>query len=156
MDAPLSQLRDIRGIDAVSWWPPAPGWWVLAGLIVLAFIGVWGFRKYRHTQKANEARRVKAEIKALFDALRTEHNGKKKAAALSELLRLLAIRQYGRHECAGLEGTQWLAWLSTHDPDSFDWAVHGKILLKAPYAPDDAVAANDLAPLVSAAERWVR
>jgi len=33
--ASLDQLQDIQLPTAVSWWPPAPGWWLL-GLLVLA------------------------------------------------------------------------------------------------------------------------
>ncbi|RLW54638.1 MAG: hypothetical protein B6D69_04845, partial [gamma proteobacterium symbiont of Stewartia floridana] len=31
----MDPLRDIRGIDTVSWWPLAPGWWLLLIGIVL-------------------------------------------------------------------------------------------------------------------------
>ena len=33
----LSQLRDIRGLEDVSWWPLAPGWWILLGLCLAVF-----------------------------------------------------------------------------------------------------------------------
>src|SRR5690606_21829206 len=33
---PLSQLADIHLPDAVTIWPPAPGWWVLAALVLVA------------------------------------------------------------------------------------------------------------------------
>ena len=29
---PLSELRDIHLPDPVSWWPPAPGWWIAVGI----------------------------------------------------------------------------------------------------------------------------
>ena len=38
MQPGLDQLRDIRGIEGVPWWPLAPGWWmILAALVTLAF-----------------------------------------------------------------------------------------------------------------------
>ncbi|MDP7406676.1 MAG: DUF4381 domain-containing protein, partial [SAR324 cluster bacterium] len=26
---PLAALRDVHLPPAVSWWPPAPGWWII-------------------------------------------------------------------------------------------------------------------------------
>ena len=37
-DAIVSLLEPLRSPDAVPFWPPAPGWWVL-GLIWLALLG---------------------------------------------------------------------------------------------------------------------
>ena len=29
------QLMEIHGLDPISWWPPAPGWWIGLFLILL-------------------------------------------------------------------------------------------------------------------------
>ena len=28
-------LRDLRLPEPVGWWPPAPGWWILAAIVVV-------------------------------------------------------------------------------------------------------------------------
>ncbi|MGB0719658.1 MAG: DUF4381 domain-containing protein, partial [Bdellovibrionales bacterium] len=40
----LSRLRDIRGLEDVSWWPLAPGWWILLGLVLAIVLGLVLFR----------------------------------------------------------------------------------------------------------------
>lgn len=150
----LSQLKDIRGLEDVSWWPLAPGWWIFLGLIIAIPVGVFLFKKWQ----AMRARRFETQLKAMLTDLRCETNVKKKAQGLSEVLRLSALRRYGREACAGLEGREWLAWLKEHDPKGFDWLEKAKILIEAPYMPDDAEQKSkcDFDALFKAAERWVR
>ena len=35
---PLAQLRDIHLPEAIGWWPPAPGWWILALLLLVSTV----------------------------------------------------------------------------------------------------------------------
>lgn len=149
----LSQLRDINGLDHISWWPLALGWWVVLGLVMSVWIAIIFYRRTRAKKEAS----WQAQIKTLFIELRAEKTTKKKAAMLSELLRRLAIHKYGRQSCAGLEGDEWLSWLTQNDPTNFDWVIEGKIMIEAPYRPDD-MAQDDFnfEPLVKAAERWVK
>ena len=37
----LLPLKDIHLPGAVLWWPPAPGWWVLAGLVLVLMVIAW-------------------------------------------------------------------------------------------------------------------
>jgi hypothetical protein len=79
------------------------------------------------------------------------------AAELSELLRRIAMARHGRAACAGLHGSDWLAWLTANDPQGFDWQHEGQSLLKAPYA--QPAAANTqreaIRKLLDAAMEWV-
>ena len=51
MDDPadLSHLADIAMPLPVPWWPPAPGWWILAAafLAALAILATMAVRRYR-------------------------------------------------------------------------------------------------------------
>ena len=46
MDPLYAQLRDIRGLDAVSLWPLAPGWWLVVAIIFAALLLVWRIYLY--------------------------------------------------------------------------------------------------------------
>lgn len=151
----LSQLRDIRGLDAVSWWPPAPGWWMVLGLLmVLAGMAL-------HMQRRREEYRAswQADMRARLAALRADQsrNVKQKAAELSELMRLIAMRRFGRDVCAGRQGREWLGWLAQNDPEGFRWDEKAAILADAPYMPDEKVKKTaNWDEVVMAAERWLR
>ncbi len=44
---PLAQLRDIQLPEAISWWPLAPGWWILI-MFAASFLGLTVFRLLKH------------------------------------------------------------------------------------------------------------
>jgi hypothetical protein len=52
---PLAQLRDIHLPETISWWPLAPGWWVL--IILLGLVTGWIIFKAVQRKRANLYRR---------------------------------------------------------------------------------------------------
>lgn len=51
---PLDQLRDIHQPTPPPWWPPAPGWWLVATLVLgtLLATGWWLYRRHwRHAYR---------------------------------------------------------------------------------------------------------
>ncbi|MDB9952467.1 DUF4381 domain-containing protein [Porticoccaceae bacterium] len=52
---PLAQLRDIHLPETISWWPLAPGWWVL--IILLGLVTGWIIVKAVQRKRANLYRR---------------------------------------------------------------------------------------------------
>jgi len=66
------------------------------------------------------------------------------------------MARLGRDACAGLTGSDWLAWLRGNDPKGFDWSQRGRALLEVPYAPPgDSRQAQELLTLIDAAYDWV-
>ena len=58
---PLSQLRDIHLPDTGGFWPPAPGWWLLALIALAALAGlIWWLRRQR--RRTRWLRLAKAEL----------------------------------------------------------------------------------------------
>lgn len=156
------QLRDIHGIDSVPWWPPAPGWWVLAAavLALLVLVRVWQTRRPWRLRLPDlviggwrsAAARELRQLRRRAD----EQPPKQTAGELSELLRRVAMARCGRSACAGLTGPDWLRWLGTHDPNGFDWEHQGSALLSAPYSPATSPAhRSELKALIEASEAWI-
>ena len=60
----LEQLRDIHLPQAVHWWPPAPGWWLVAALVLA--LTVWLSRylqaRYRRQYFRGESQDLLKEI----------------------------------------------------------------------------------------------
>jgi len=159
----MNELRDIHVTMGNPWWPPAIGWWLLLGAVVAIIVLAWRFR-------ATWRLHIPIPMVTLGDwrwdagralrRLRREADSgplKVRAAALSELLRRIAMARHGRGACAGLHGQDWLDWLSGHDPAGFDWRKQGQLLISAPYAPDraDSGSEAELARLIDAAEPWI-
>ncbi len=151
------QLIDIRGLDAIPWWPPAPGWWLATLFLIAAIIGLILLGRYLILYPPGswrwEARRALVQLKRQQGKL----SHKEVAARLSELLRRISIARLGRPAVAGLTGSEWLQCLERLDPRGYPWIDRGKPLLTLPYAPENGEAhLNTLEELIQAAMQMVR
>jgi len=131
------QPDNIASLENLSWWPFAPFWLlVLLALILLTSLIV-GRLIYRRRKKPSHEWQQKSQQKWL--ALRPINAPpREQITFLSILLRRVAIQYYGREACAGLSGEKWLAWLTKHDPQGFDWTQSGRLLIESPNMPPDA------------------
>ncbi|GAB3104971.1 DUF4381 domain-containing protein [Lysobacter terrae] len=114
-------LRDIHQSAAPAWWPPAPGWWMLAAFALIAVVlwQLWRARKARQ-------RRVVARL--FDDALAGDGNLPMQVAAMSGLLRRAARRRDPRADT--LQGDAWLAFLDAGDPSRPFSQGEGRLLLE--------------------------
>ena len=144
-------LRDIHAAAAPDFWPPAPGWWVLAVLLIVALTmtALWLLRRYRlHRQK----RQIMDEIESLSNCC--NDNSEEFTARLSMLLRRIALRRYSRGQVASLTGTDWLRFLDDSGGDGdFEHGV-GQILEVGPYRPQPPEQPREA--LLALARRWAK
>ncbi len=131
------QLRDIHGLDPISWWPPATGIWVglLLGVLFLLLLSLL----VRHLilyPPGSWRGAARAAVRQL-QRRRREQTPKQTLSELSELLRRIAMARFGREGLARLSGREWLEWLQESDPSGFPWVEKGELLTTLPYAPDD-------------------
>ncbi|WP_373509194.1 DUF4381 domain-containing protein [Thiocapsa sp.] len=163
---PIAMLRDIHDIPPIPWWPPAPGWWLLAIALPLLALLLWRARariSLRIPIPGITLGSWRWEAAAALRDLRRRagkgQDAKQILGELSELLRRIAMARLGRPSCAGLTGTAWLDWLAAQDPNGFSWHKRGRVLIDAPYAPAGAlrssIGAKELLSLIDAAFAWV-
>ncbi len=151
-NALLNQLRDIHSPGDISWWPPAPGWWLLAmlGLIALAWSVHWLYRRRRRLAWRRLARE---ELRQLDENYHRNRDTSRLAAGLSQLLRRVALATHPAREVAGLGGEDWLTFLDGDDPAKPFSEGPGRVLLSAPYRPG-----NDFNPeaLLQLTREWIQ
>lgn len=155
MTSLMEQLHDIEGLDVISPWPLAIGWWVLIAFGVLALGSVIWFLKRRLDYLKSWKRHTFKMLDNLEQNLSSSTSGET-MAFLSECLRRIAVRRFPRKECAGLVGDAWLKWLKAHDPKQFDWTEKGKLLIEIPYAPaHKEMPPQQIKELIQAVRHWV-
>lgn len=158
---PLAELRDWHLPEPVSWWPPAPGWWLLTGLAlaVLLFMLVWWWRRRRQGAAERAALDELGALRAQLGAqLGRGLDAQSFAAAVSVLLRRLALRRFPRERVAGLSGAAWAAFLDETGGGGGFSSGPGLLLGDLPYREPStrSGAAQDLGALADLAERWIR
>jgi hypothetical protein len=154
IDVSQLPLRDIHLPGPIGWWPPAPGWWLLAALALVA-AAVYGFHLYR-------ARHKRAALRALTRVHAALEQGAEPVACLqflSTILRRFAMtsdaRAPGGPDVAGLIGERWLSYLDGRwDKTEFS-AGRGRELLAAPYARPNSIARDKALELTALCEAWL-
>ncbi|MBS3803722.1 MAG: DUF4381 domain-containing protein [Oleiphilaceae bacterium] len=111
---PLSDLRDIHLPDPGGFWPPAPGWWFLAILILVAaaLAGSWFLRRYRRNRWLASARRE------LDQLTRSPAPESQRLLELNRLLKRAARARYPQRRPETLSGEAWVAFLRDTAPSN--------------------------------------
>lgn len=156
---PLSQLRDIHLPEAVGFWPPAPGWWIVAILLALA-LGWAAFllvRLWQRRQRLQYALWVLShtgktyELKAGMEATRNQA-GLDLLYALNKLLKRVALVHYPGKDIASLSGDAWLHFLDESGGTREFTSGAGKALGEGEYRPFFEA---DPAALQQLARQWI-
>lgn len=130
---PLAELRGLHMPEPVSWWPPAPGWWLVAVIVMIALVGL-SIRIRR--QLRSPLRAARAELVQLEAQHARQPDNRQTVGALSALLRRSALAQFPNAHAASLCGQGWLEFLDrTARTDQFSRGP-GVVLTSAPYQPD--------------------
>ena len=108
---PLDALRDIYLPVEPHWWPPAPGWWLIAALI---FAMLWwcGRRFWAYRAATRPIRAAQRMIDSLIEKEATAtSNDATLANQCNEVLKRLLVVALGMRTLANQSGETWLRTL---------------------------------------------
>ena len=153
MDPAALPLRDIHLPPPVSWWPLAPGWWIVFTLVMVGALAAtaWWWRR----QTLAPRRAALAELVTIERAFATSGDGHACAQGLSRLLRRVALLGHGT-AAASASGEVWFEHLATLGAGPVPSTLR-TLVQQAPYSPAaaaglDAAAYRDA---TSAFRRWL-
>lgn len=124
-------LRDIHLPAPPDFWPPAPGWWLLAA-VVLALLTAIGIRLWRYVKIQRQRQHILDLLQQLEHASPSQQTPDY-LARLSQLLRRLALTRFPARQIASLTGEDWLHFLDTTGGNGQFCHGPGRILADGPY-----------------------
>jgi len=147
----LSQLRDIHAAPAVSWWPPAPGWWILALLLLVALFWL-GRRLLARIQVHQRRKQMLAWVDHLNTNIDPQRDPQAYLSTLNRIFKLVALRAFPGQHCAALAGQDWADFLaanmkSPHSAESLN------VLASGPYDPAPQFDAGTMSELTRS---WIK
>jgi Domain of unknown function (DUF4381) len=130
----LDRLHDIVAPPSVPWWPPAPGWYGIA-TVILVLLLVFILRSIIHWQRNRYRREALAEFARQEKFLGDPFRRSAALAALAELLKRVALTAFPREQVAALTGPAWFDFLDRTGSTTMFASDAGPILARATYDP---------------------
>ncbi|WP_027896056.1 DUF4381 domain-containing protein [Zestomonas thermotolerans] len=156
----LDRLEPLIAPPPVSWWPPAPGWWLLVTLLPLLAWLLWRLRTRlpRRQTKAAAPELDPLRQAALDELARLRRPYDEPAGPwlqqLNELLKRLCRSHYPNDPCHTLSGRAWLAFLDTRCPAA--GLTRWMVLVEGAYRPQCRLDDKAVDGLYQAVEIWIR
>lgn len=143
-------LRDIHLPDAISWWPPAIGWWILLALVIAVFIFIP--KLYRRVTYTSLNKVANITYQNIVDEFKENNNDSDFIIATSKFLRQTAMSYCGRDEVAQLTGDKWVQALNNITEHDYFTPDLKQSLVNAPYQKNISI---DVEQLINAVQSWL-
>ena len=157
--ASLERLNDIVLPESAAWWPPAPGWYVLgavlliAGLLCLAaLLRHWWKNRYR-----SAALRELSELRQYFGQSQVTEP-REIVAGINRILKRTALVGWPRPVVGPLAGESWIAFLNQSVEGGLLSAQQASDLTDVAWSSQISQAMTDsrVNSLFDVAVRWIR
>jgi hypothetical protein len=156
---PLAQLADIHLPGEVPFWPPAPGWWMLAGvlLVSLALMARYFYLQGQTKRKMNSALHELDQVYHTWQQKSQDEHMRNQAGldllyGFNAILKRVALVYFPHTDVAKLTGTAWLRFLDAADRSTDFGDGPGKVLSDGTYRP---VFSADVDALHALVRRWI-
>jgi len=147
----LKDLRDIHLPEATSFWPLAPGWWILLILVPLLYFII----RYmvRRMLMPKYKKMALAELKNISSDYEVSQNTQETCGEISLLIRQALVAKIGNQAVAGLVSEEWLAYLDKiSKTDCFSNGA-GRFIVTAPYSNNDTESDINIIELIAATKK---
>lgn len=152
----LNNLHDIITPPPVPAWPPAPGWCILAALI-LTLTAIILYQYLKNLTANRYRRQALRQLAQVQPSLSQPATRQEALTLIAATIRQTAITAFGRDKVACLTGQPWLDFLNAASPDSPFVDNTGHLLVSGPYNPNLAAQSSqeDLNTLYNTAQAWI-
>ncbi|MBF0622598.1 MAG: DUF4381 domain-containing protein [Magnetococcales bacterium] len=146
MDAEPLPLQPIHLPDPVSWWPLAPGWWLLLGLVCVSGLVAVGWLIYRKRRRVN--RLLELELMRVEAAYAKSGSDHQLARDVLVLIRRGCLALLPSQDVAGLTDAALLDFLDQTINETRFNSLLGRQLLQAAYDPKTVISGQDILELM--------
>ena len=148
----LQNLNDIVVPGPVAWWPPAPAWYVLGAMAMIALL-VMAVRQWRRWQQNRYRRQAMLELSSI-----REQASAGNLQQLPVLLKRAALSVWPREDVAALTGLAWHRFLDQSAGMDRFCSGAGDTLDRLAYAASDEPlpAEPELQQVLDATDFWLR
>lgn len=135
------QLRDIHLPATPEFWPPAPGWWIVA-FVVLALLGWISVIVWRRIKIQQQRKQIFNLLEQLEQSSSDMHTADF-LAQVSRLMKQIALMHFPRQSIASLTGNDWLTFLDESGGNGQFSNGPGQVLSQGPYKRKLSETADD-------------
>jgi len=155
--ASLQNLNDIVLPATVSWWPLAPGWYVLIGILLIA-LAWFGYRSIQRWINNRYRRAALDELQILEERINNPEERDASLRQIPVLLKRTALSVYPRSQVASLSGKAWFQFLDATEKKSSFTTATTSTLNAVSYSTGglDAVDSQATHALINASRSWLK